>query len=84
MYRRCCAIMLAMNVQETIERMVQEIVTRFHPEQVILFGSQARGDAMGNRCCPSPLYAGDQCVRALAESLLFLLTTKHLFAIIMA
>jgi len=24
--------------------MVREIVTRFHPEKVILFGSQARGD----------------------------------------
>ncbi len=25
--------------------MVQEIVTRFHPERIILFGSQAREDA---------------------------------------
>ena len=37
--------MLLMNAQEIIERMVQEIVTHFHPEKVILFGSQARGDA---------------------------------------
>ncbi len=28
-----------------IGRMVQRIVKKFHPEQVILFGSQARGDA---------------------------------------
>jgi predicted nucleotidyltransferase len=28
-----------------IDRMVQRIVAKFHPEQVILFGSQARGDA---------------------------------------
>ena len=34
-----------MNTQEIIESMVHEIVTRFHPEKVILFGSQARGDA---------------------------------------
>jgi predicted nucleotidyltransferase len=34
-----------MSTQEIIEWMVRELVTRFHPEQVILFGSQARGDA---------------------------------------
>src|SRR6266542_5947486 len=28
-----------------IARMVKRIVKRFHPQQVILFGSQARGDA---------------------------------------
>ncbi len=32
-------------VQAPIDRMVQRIVKRFHPEQIILFGSQARGDA---------------------------------------
>jgi predicted nucleotidyltransferase len=31
--------------QARIERMVKRIVKRFHPEQIILFGSQARGDA---------------------------------------
>lgn len=34
-----------MNPQEIIEQLVREIVVRFHPEQVILFGSQARGEA---------------------------------------
>lgn len=34
-----------MSTQEIIEHAVRDIVTRFHPEQVILFGSQARGDA---------------------------------------
>jgi len=29
----------------TINRMVKRIVAKFHPQQVILFGSQARGDA---------------------------------------
>ncbi|MHB9025073.1 MAG: nucleotidyltransferase domain-containing protein [Armatimonadota bacterium] len=33
-----------MSTQEVIEGMVHEIVTRFHPEKVILFGSQVRGD----------------------------------------
>ena len=28
-----------------IDRMVKRIVAKFHPQQVILFGSQARGDA---------------------------------------
>ncbi len=28
-----------------IDRMVKRIVRKFHPQQVILFGSQARGDA---------------------------------------
>ncbi len=32
-------------LQKTIKRMVQRIVERFHPEQVILFGSHARGTA---------------------------------------
>ncbi len=31
--------------QAQIDRMVKRIVKRFHPEQIILFGSQARGDA---------------------------------------
>ncbi len=34
-----------MSKAEIIELMVQEIVTRFHPERIILFGSQAREDA---------------------------------------
>ncbi len=33
------------NVQEAIDRMVKRIVKKFHPEKIILFGSQARGDA---------------------------------------
>jgi predicted nucleotidyltransferase len=32
-------------VQTAIDRMVKRIVAKFQPEQVILFGSQARGDA---------------------------------------
>ena len=32
-------------LQKTIDRMVQRIVKEFHPEQVILFGSHARGTA---------------------------------------
>ncbi len=32
-------------LQKTIKRMVKRIVERFHPEQVILFGSHARGTA---------------------------------------
>jgi predicted nucleotidyltransferase len=32
-------------VQRQIERMVRRIVSQFHPERIILFGSQARGDA---------------------------------------
>src|SRR5437868_15278859 len=31
--------------QALIRRMVQRIVDKFHPEQIILFGSHARGDA---------------------------------------
>jgi predicted nucleotidyltransferase len=31
--------------QASIERRVKRIVKRFHPEQIILFGSHARGDA---------------------------------------
>ncbi len=33
------------SVQEQIDRMVKRIVKKFRPERVILFGSQARGDA---------------------------------------
>ncbi len=33
------------SVPEQIDRMVKRIVKRFHPEKIILFGSQARGDA---------------------------------------
>jgi uncharacterized protein len=33
------------DVQAHIERMVKRIVKKFHPEKIILFGSQARGDA---------------------------------------
>jgi len=29
----------------TLDEMVQRIVTRFHPDRIILFGSQARGQA---------------------------------------
>ena len=32
-------------VRRDIQKMVQRIVRQFHPERVILFGSQARGDA---------------------------------------
>ena len=32
-------------VQGQIDRMVKRIVNRFAPEKIILFGSQARGDA---------------------------------------
>src|SRR5262249_7121169 len=32
-------------VQADIDRMVERIVQKFHPEQVILFGSHARGEA---------------------------------------
>ena len=35
----------AMTVDEVVERMVQRIVSGFSPEKIILFGSQARGDA---------------------------------------
>jgi predicted nucleotidyltransferase len=34
-----------LNVQEQIDRMVRRIVKKFHPDKIILFGSQARGDA---------------------------------------
>jgi predicted nucleotidyltransferase len=34
-----------LSVAEEIDRMVKRIVKRFHPEKIILFGSQARGDA---------------------------------------
>ena len=32
-------------LQKTIDRMVKRIVERFHPDQVILFGSHAQGTA---------------------------------------
>jgi len=31
--------------RKEIQEMVRRIVTRFHPERIILFGSHARGDA---------------------------------------
>src|SRR5262245_4002687 len=36
-------------MQATIGRIVERIVEKFDPEQVILFGSQARGDAGPDR-----------------------------------
>lgn len=33
------------SVQPQIRKMVNRIVRQFHPERIILFGSQARGDA---------------------------------------
>jgi predicted nucleotidyltransferase len=33
------------SVPEQIDRMVKRIVKKFHPEKIILLGSQARGDA---------------------------------------
>jgi predicted nucleotidyltransferase len=33
------------SVPAQIDRMVRRIVKKFHPEQIILFGSHARGDA---------------------------------------
>jgi HEPN domain-containing protein/predicted nucleotidyltransferase len=33
------------SIQTHIDHMVQRIVKKFHPEKIILFGSQARGDA---------------------------------------
>ena len=35
-------------VQKKIEEMVRRIVERFHPDQIILFGSYARGEAGPN------------------------------------
>ena len=32
------------SIKEQIDRMVKRIVRKFKPEQIILFGSQARGD----------------------------------------
>ena len=37
--------MIESTVQRKIDEMVRRIVERFHPEQVILFGSYARGKA---------------------------------------
>jgi predicted nucleotidyltransferase len=34
-----------LSIPEQIDRMVKRIVRKFHPEKIILFGSQARGDA---------------------------------------
>ncbi len=34
-----------LSVPEEIDRMAARIVKKFHPEKIILFGSQARGDA---------------------------------------
>ncbi|MFO7975714.1 MAG: nucleotidyltransferase domain-containing protein [Candidatus Hydrogenedentota bacterium] len=33
------------SAKKAIDRMVRRIVSQFHPERVILFGSHARGDA---------------------------------------
>lgn len=33
------------SVQERIDEMVRRIVSQFHPEKIILFGSHARGEA---------------------------------------
>ena len=33
------------SVQPEIQKMVNRIVRQFHPDRIILFGSQARGDA---------------------------------------
>ena len=33
------------NVRSLIDRMVKRIVKKFHPEKIILFGSQARNEA---------------------------------------
>ncbi len=35
----------SLSVPAQIDRMVKRIVKKFHPEKIILFGSQARGDA---------------------------------------
>ena len=40
--------MVESTAQKKIEEMVRRIVERFHPEQVILFGSYARGQAGPN------------------------------------
>jgi uncharacterized protein len=32
-------------VQASIDRMVKRLVSKFHPDKIILFGSHARGDA---------------------------------------
>ncbi len=37
--------MIEIGVQKKIEEMVRLIVERFHPDQIILFGSYARGEA---------------------------------------
>jgi predicted nucleotidyltransferase len=34
-----------LSVPERIDRMVKQIVKKFHPDKIILFGSHARGDA---------------------------------------
>ena len=35
----------SISVEETIREMVRRIVTQFHPDKIILFGSHARGKA---------------------------------------
>jgi predicted nucleotidyltransferase len=35
----------SLSIEWQIQRMVRRIVAQFHPERVILFGSQARGEA---------------------------------------
>lgn len=35
----------ATEIERTVQEMVRRIVERFDPERIILFGSQARGDA---------------------------------------
>lgn len=35
----------SISVEETIAEMVRRIVTQFHPDKIILFGSHARGEA---------------------------------------
>jgi predicted nucleotidyltransferase len=39
------AIRRTRSIPEQIDRMVKRIVKKFHPEKIILFGSQARGEA---------------------------------------
>jgi predicted nucleotidyltransferase len=39
------AVTKPINVPEQINRMVKCIVKKFHPQKIVLFGSQARGDA---------------------------------------
>jgi predicted nucleotidyltransferase len=45
--RRCIVPRIAKkgDAKAQIDRIVKRIVNKFHPEKIILFGSQARGDA---------------------------------------